>query len=322
MLNLHDIRHGRYRLAAALAILLITAVAIPSPCQADEEAALSALRALDRRVLSIGWRLSESAAELCAPLARPGMGWSLHTLRQYRAGLRPIAGRVFALDFDQLGVLALAPGGPAAQAGIREDDVVIAFGSVSIMLEGEWHPEARAEYGAVESALARIESVATLSPISVQLLRDGRQLTVTVHPRLHCPWPIDVTTAQELAAAADGRRISISSGLAEFAQRDDDLAFIVAHELAHNLRRSAETRTRRGSRAREMEADRIGLVLAASAGYDTSGAGAFMIEVGRRVGPRLPWLDGHPPTAERAATLERLHLWIEAERRAGRPLRP
>ena len=273
----------------------------------------------DRRVLAVGWRLAEAAAELCGD-ARPGLGWSLHDLDQYRPGLRAAAASVFGLGPGELGVLAVAPDGPAAQAGAREGDAVLAFGSLSF--DRPRQTSSQADSAALIRATTAIAAATTAAPVTVRIRRGAQATDLTVRPRLHCPWPVQVETSTRLYAASDGVRVAISSALADLARRDDDLAFVIAHEMAHNLRRPAETGGRRGSRAREVEADRIGLILAARAGYDTSGAGRFVMTVGRRAGPRPPWLDGHPSAAERAQALERLHLWIEAERRAGRPLRP
>lgn len=294
-------------------------VAWAAPSSADDaRAALLALQTQDRRVLAIGWRLTQSMSDLC-PAPRPGLGWTLHNLDQYRPGLRPSVRAAFGLETGELGVLALAPDGPAARAGVREGDAVLSVGQARFE---DRSASAQADHGPLAQALERIAAEVSDAPLAVRVRRDGRTMDLTVLPRLHCDWPVQVETSPRLFAASDGVRVSVSSALADRATRDDDLAFLIAHELAHNLRRPSETGARLGSRAREVEADRIGLILAARAGYDTSGAGAFMSAMGRHTGPRLPWFDGHPPMAQRAATLERLHRWIEAERRAGRPLRP
>lgn len=284
-----------------------------------EDTALLALRAQDRRVLAIGWRLTESMAELCAN-ARPGLGWLLHDLDQYRPALRNDVEAAFGLGAGELGVLALAPDAPAARAGVREGDVVLMYGALKLERSGAVSPSA--DHASLARDLWSIEQQTSSGPISVRVRRGSQSVDLVLQPALHCPWPVQVEISPRLSAAADGVRVSVSSALADFASRDDDLAFIIAHEMAHNLRRPDETGVGRGSRPREVEADRIGLILAARAGYDTAGAGTFMTAIGRRAGSRLQWFSGHPPIAERAATLNRLHLWIEAERRAGRPLRP
>ena len=311
-------RSGRAVLIAGLAGLLSDGSVAAAPGD-DAAAALIALQGQDRRALTVGWRLAEAAADLCRD-ARPGPGWSLHLLDQYRPALRPAAAAAFGLGPGELGVLAVAPDGPAARAGIREGDVILAFGPLRFDRRRAVTPGA--DPAPLTQAVRSIESATGRAPVAVRVRRGGRVLDLTLTPRVHCPWPVQVEPSDRFYAAADGARVAVSSPLADFARSDDDLAFVIGHEMAHNLRRPSETGSRRGSRAREAEADRIGLILAARAGYDTAGAGRFVTAAGRRGGPRLPWFDGHPPAAERAAALDRLHLWIMAERRAGRPLRP
>jgi len=307
----------RAALAIGAALILAPGV-VDAAARADgSQAALHALRDQDRRVLTIAWRLSEAAADLCGD-AGPGWGWTLHNLDQYRPGLRPAAASVFGLSDGDLGVMALAPDGPAARAGVREGDVVLSLGRRRF---DAVRPTTRqADHAPMAEALRDIEAETAPAPIPVRIRRQGRVVDLVVRPRDHCSWPVQVEPSSRLFAASDGVRISVSSALVDHAVRDDDLAFVIAHEMAHNLRRPEDVGARRGSRAREEAADRTGLILAARAGYDTSGAAAFVTRLGRILG-RRPF-DGHPPTPARAAALERLHVWIAAERQAGRPLRP
>jgi len=303
--------------AISAAVVMAPGVVDAAARTGGPQAALHALRDQDRRVLNIAWRLSETAAALCDD-ARPGLGWTLHNLDQYRPGLRPAVASAFGLTDGDLGVMALAPDGPAARAGVREGDVVLSFRHRRF--DAARTTTRQADYAPMAMALHDIEAEAVAAPIPVRVRRHGQVIDLVVRPRDHCSWPVQVEPSSQLFAASDGVRISVSSALTDYAVRDDDLAFVIAHEMAHNLRRPEDAGARRGSRAREEAADRAGLILAALAGYDTSGAAAFVTRLGRSQGRRL--FDGHPPTPARAAALERLHVWIVAEQRAGRPLRP
>lgn len=273
---------------------------------------------MDRRALEIGWRLTRAMADLC-PQPRPGLGWSLHRLDSYRPGLRPSASAVFGLADGELGVLAVAPDGPAAQAGVREGDVVLGFGAARF--DGANRAIAvTADHAPLAADLERIEAEIQPAPVAVRVWRDGRALDLIVTPALHCPWPVQIEPSPRLYAASDGQRVAVSSAMAAQAARDDDLAFVIAHELAHALHPPEPGSARRNTRAREQAADRLGLILTARAGYDTSGVGDFMRALGRLT-VRLP-LDPHPPSRERAAALDRLHLEIETARGEGRTLTP
>ena len=273
--------------------------------------------------MTVGWRMAEAAADLCASVARPGLGWNLHALSQYRAGLRPAARRVFGLEPGRLGVLAVARDGPADQAGIRADDLVLSVGDALLDVdEGGQALTQAGDFAQVERALSQVEMAVADAPVAVRLARRGEILVVTVQPRRHCPWPVQVIPSDDFAATADGRHISITSRLSTFAESDDDLAFLLGHEMGHNLRRPDRPDHRTRSIARELEADRIGLILAARAGYDTAKVPEFVELLARRAAPISALLRFVPGSVSRIRLLRQTEAWIQAERLAGRPLTP
>lgn len=160
------------------------------------------------------------------------------------------------------------------------------------------------------------------------------------------------------AWALPGGKCAVNVGLLEFVESDDELAIVVGHEIAHALASHGAERLSRDavagilaelalgeidpglrfaieqaygvgvslpfSRDHEREADRLGLFLAAEAGYDPRAA----ISLWRRMaasGTRGPeWLSTHPDPGNRADELARLIPEAEAIRRAapvpaGRP---
>lgn len=120
--------------------------------------------------------------------------------------------------------------------------------------------------------------------------------------------------------------ISVSRALVDLARGDDRLALVVAHELAHLLlghpSRSALSLAPETVRSEEREADRLGLYLAARAGYDPRAALGLWDDLlaaePRLLGPGR----GHPALPERHAAMLDTCREIEAKRDAGRPLVP
>jgi len=146
-----------------------------------------------------------------------------------------------------------------------------------------------------------------------------------------------------------GGKVFVYSGLFRYAANEDELAVVVAHEVAHALKshgikgaqraqkagligallqvgmgvagvkqNTAQTVTqvyRQGatlgylrphSREQELEADSIGLMLMAKAGYDPRAALSFWNKFGRS-GQRIPeYLSTHPNPGHRIANLKRL----------------
>jgi beta-barrel assembly-enhancing protease len=146
-------------------------------------------------------------------------------------------------------------------------------------------------------------------------------------------------TPQVNAFAAPGGYIFITRGALELIQNEAELAGVLAHEVAHVNRRHVieqirkadfmrEVRDQAGltgarldrvvgqgsnvlftglSRGDEMEADSLGLELAASAGYDAGGLAGFVgrLET-RREGPARELFATHPPPSVRLARLAAL----------------
>ncbi len=146
-----------------------------------------------------------------------------------------------------------------------------------------------------------------------------------------CRPPIMLANGNGLNAYANGDGVTVSRPLVDLAHTQDQLALVLAHEMAHLLL----GHTRRGSggtaaisldrgsaRDDERAADRLGLYLLAHAGYQPREA----IKLWQTLGAARPTLmaDGkmHPGIAERHRAMLQICLEIEAKQRAGRPLIP
>lgn len=144
------------------------------------------------------------------------------------------------------------------------------------------------------------------------------------------------------ALALPGGFVFINDSLIEFCgRRPGELAFVVAHEMAHVVRRHAWDRMlndavmrvisnvggRAGalggwlrtsgigllqsahSRDRELEADELGLRVMVAAGYPPDGAIALLEQIdrlGREPGVVSQYFASHPPASERIANLQRI----------------
>ena len=96
-----------------------------------------------------------------------------------------------------------------------------------------------------------------------------------------CGYPIRVETAAVLQASTNGHQIHITTGMLDFLEQDDELAFVLAHELAHILlghNGAFEGQSRRGV---EAEADRLGIRIVSKAKYDTAVATDLPLRLAR-----------------------------------------
>jgi len=156
-------------------------------------------------------------------------------------------------------------------------------------------------------------------------------------------WEVNVLSTPELNAwVMPGGKIAVYTGLIEQLQLTDaELAAVMGHEIAHALREHGRERASRAvgqglalgvlgavagigdagmnvaqlalevtlnlpnSRTHEVEADRIGVELAARAGYDPRAAVALWQKMGQVAQGGPPkWLSTHPPREDRLRDLQ------------------
>jgi len=163
-------------------------------------------------------------------------------------------------------------------------------------------------------------------------------------------WEVNVITLKDLNAwCMPGGKIAVYTGLLEKLQlTDDELAAVMGHEIAHALREHGRERaseqlataavigiagavlgassgtvdlasvvadltiSRPNSRTHEIEADRIGVELAARAGFDPRGAVSVWQKMARASDGEPPqFLSTHPSTETRIRDLEAYAARVE-----------
>lgn len=277
-------------LRAALFVSIVQAApaaaafqAAPPPGRAPTP--LDAVRAVDARVTAVGHRLAVGSVALCANRAwLPGI--ALHHLAQYGPDERTELTRASGLG-PRPAVLAVAADGGAAQAGLRADDEILA-------LDGRAMPiaplPARPDFAPVEAALDALDEAFADGAAAVEVLRAGRTLSLTIRAERGCASRFLVVPSAQRSARADGRHVRVTGAMGEFARSDNDLAALLAHELAHNIlehrvrldaagvRRGFLRnfgRSARAFRIVEDEADRLSIYMLDRAGFDPGQAMSF-----------------------------------------------
>ncbi|MDE2620692.1 MAG: M48 family metalloprotease [Sphingomonadales bacterium] len=202
------------------------------------------------------------------------------------------------------------PDGAAAAAGLQGEDRVRRVNGVP------WSTD-RGELTKFATALAQIPQ-ATRLELAVERHGVMHRLTLTGQPR--CAVEVRLSPRPVINAAALGHTIVIGGGLEQLLRDDSELAFAVAHEMAHVVlghtapARRAEISAPARRRALEEEADKLALRLMAQASYDAAAASAAWLKIADASRPALVrLLDIHgpyPATAVRAAYLadEARHL--------------
>jgi hypothetical protein len=264
--------------AAPLAAQTIQLPAGTAPGEAPTE--LSDLQARDARLFAVGWRLVTANAPFCERVISAS-GALLHDAAAYD---RPGAVRSeFGLSGD-IAVLAVAPGSPAARAGLAANDTLHTLNGR--VLE-EAFPQSDPAWQRLVDIKDALDTGLSEGPMALEWSRQGTaRMRGSLEGIPACASRFEVL-ASGSGAVADGTRVLLGRDFPGFAYPEDEFAAAVAHELAHNLLRHRALleplgRPRSLVRLTERDADRLMPWLLANAGYDPHAAARFM----KRWGPR------------------------------------
>lgn len=240
----------------------------------------------DARIADLAFRLATRAVARC-PVTVPALGFALQHLTQFELADRAGLAATLALDRGP-GVTLVVPDSPAAIAGIRVGDVLLAIDSIPLPPEeGRDLPflAARA-HARADAVLDRIDAAvraAAARPVSFDILRAGVVRQIALTPLPACPSRVHLARSSQRNAFADGTHVFLTTGLLARLRGRDELAFFLAHEMAHNIlghaavMRSGDVRRGLGRtlgrsgeiiRGVERDADRLGAQMMRDAGFD------------------------------------------------------
>lgn len=228
-------------------------------------------------------------------------------------------------------VFAILRDGAEWKAGIRHGDILrgvmgqpVATGKAAGI----------ALYGALKNCGGK--------PIDLELERDGVPYSVSVAPSRMCDCRIRVWQRETVDVLHDDNGFELGLGLLKFASKDDDLAVVMAHELAHQMlgheqhvgwaalgRRFWDLFTGGGygapyTREEGVQADRFGLYYAARAGFSLEHAPDVWKRVKAHTAFPESFTKNRPYFAsdEREKALTATRDEIMAKIKAGKPLVP
>lgn len=284
---------------------LWVALLVPCAAQADDatelQQSLQELQANDTKLQTIGFRLASANAPFCAD-QQLSLGLQLADVRNFSEPARIRQALHLKGDFV---VEAIAAGSPAAHSRL-------AAGTEIATIEGE-------ALGAIPAAAAndnqRLNRV--YDRIDAALARDGKvriglgsseDMVLAGVPA--CRSRFELLLGGN-GGQADGLIAQISLAALLKGKVDDERAWVVAHEMAHNVLRhrarlKAIGRSIANVRDTEREADRLTVWLMANAGYDPKAAPVFVRNWGSK------GLAGHFTTPDHDRTETRIKT-INAE---------
>jgi len=271
-----------------------------SPNQDD----IQRLIAQQRRLDAVIYRLSVAAASKCpAPASSPAFG--------ILAADEFTDPQLSALVTDELQspgltVVSYAGDGPADRAGLRQGDQIIEMKGFS--LTKDTSPLTAKHSGSQAMALRLfLQKLGSDIPIEFTVQRQQDRLAMIVPPSRGCAIFGLVTTATQPMASQSHGQIKISLPLLELAANDDELAFIVGHELAHYLL-DQDVRPATG-RQIELLADREGSEIARDAGYEIAHVPDFLERLQGQLPIQAAFQLSHPGFRTRSKALR---AWIQS----------
>jgi beta-barrel assembly-enhancing protease len=285
----------------------------------DTQASLLALQRDDQRVADTGWRIASRNTGAC-PKIWGALGISLQHVSQYEPAYRAAAQAAFGLDDSYPSILAVAKGAPAADSGLKPNDRLRAVNGVDLAGNSRGQKSA-ASYDAVSSAMAALEALPEKSAAVLSIERGDQRLEVSVTPQNVCRSRVELAPGNAINANANGLVAQISGRLVNWVRNDDELALVIAHEMAHNLldhpKRLNEKSplsglatslglSGRAQRQMELDADRMGIIMAASAGYNYKIAPDFWARLNSNVPLAAFLATTHPTTRTRRENAQRV----------------
>jgi len=315
-----------------------------SPAALDAEARLQMVMAERdfllklEKVDRVAWSLMEANTELCGSQLTWKLGFSFADASDYPRN-RAIFEEAYGMKLSKLVLLQVTPNGPAAQAGAQKGDIIL-------KVEGQ-HVENKKDAFEILNKRGRPQD-----PVTLGIERNGSVFDITVPSVQLCDYPVTLQLSSAVNAYANGRGITIFTGMVKFTRTDDELAAILGHEMAHNIMGHRKAKQGNallgillfdlpaaiftGSNPRigeqvgaqafsqdfESEADYVGLYLTARAGYDIQN----VADIWRRMAIENPGAitlgNTHPSTSARFVNLEADRDEIYAKMKAHQELVP
>ena len=307
----HRVARGSRRHLAAWAVTLALAgasCATPAPLSRDAtdlyRRALAQFTGHSIRLQTIAQRIQIANRELCGDELAPVLGVVALRAVDLPRDLRAI-GRAQLGRGPSPVVVGLVASSAAARAGVAVGDQILSIGRTA----------ARGPASIYAPARVRADTVA------MRVRRGAETRTIEVANDEGCRFFSELVDSEGFNAYATGAQIVVYTGMMRILDRDPSLAFVLGHELAHDIVYAREGRRARDA-ADEGRADHLGAYLAERGGYQLEPRDFGLARAAALPDRELGASTTHPAAPARLAAFERTLREIADRRAAGATMLP
>lgn len=315
------------------------AAATRAEAKLQRESALREYFELAQRLSRISGPIQRANAALCEEKVRALFGFSVGASGSYKTAEWQEAFDAVTGGPHTHPIVTTISGSMPASEALKLGDVLLSF-------EGK-------ETAGLKSISDIAGKIQAGEDYELKIRRKGKTRLVTLSPAIACDYPAQLQESSRINAYADGKAVYVTKGMMRLAAKDQELALVLAHEFAHNIRKHIEAKQTNAmggailgavltgvtginmigvganvgasafSQEFEEEADYVGLYLAERSGFDMADAEFFW----RRMAINHPssiHLAGssHPSTAKRFVAIRMAAEEIARKRQEGLPLVP
>ncbi len=311
----------------------------PAPDNSAElarNAAFQDLVAMQDRLYRVAAPLLLNNLNLCQRRAYL-LGFTAKNKYSYSNEFVDSAAKMLGLG-DQLQIMGVMPGSGAASVGLKNGDKLVAIGEVQLPQGPSAEMQAR---GVLASLLSEKTS------IGMTVNRNGQDMSLQV-PLTHvCAFSMEVGNTDTIDAYDDGHRVLLTRGMMKAFQSDDELAMIIAGEMArnaldhptklHSATAMSETidnlsrvhpdldklpKAKPPGDDYDLAADKRALYMLARAVYPFEDYAKFWARIAQQGGPADAYTAQHPLTPRRTAAMTRVIAEIKAKQAAHKTIQP
>lgn len=325
----------------------VTARPTIDPVMAEKEAAIQKRMAVEERVKMLH-RLSTVAqpilvngTPLCGDEVTYYLGMDTNSVDAIPEDWRETYKDVLNLE-DRVTVTNVLPNSPAEDGGVMVGDVVL-------MMNGNKIEPGKTCYKDFQKKLSKYLKAGQTMVLWVE--REGIPRMVQIEPVKRCDYPVVLTDDIIVNAYADGESVMVTKGMMDFADKDEDLALVIGHELGHNVMDHIEKKSGNRilgaivdgliggltgvhttafqnaagmaySQDYEQEADYVGVYFMERGGYNSKEAPMFWRKMGANFPYAISHATTHPTSASRYVFLEKCAAEVKEKEKQGKELLP